>query len=466
MNGLQAGQIGVLAALLAGGVGRCLAAETGAASAIRWHVAGQRLDAEFTNSPLEETLAQLAAATHWRILYEPGVEHRTYAAFRDAKVGEGLRRLLGPLNFAYVPGSSGPAQLLIFNSSAKEATELVSIASDAAAGGPHKLDDELIVRVSGGAVDIDALAAELGAEVIGRLDELGAYRLKFKDAAAANDARRRLTERGASGMQDNYAIDHPGAGGSLSQAGLSTLNLRPGNAQGDSQVIVAVIDTPVQGEGTAIQDFLLPAINVTGSTVAASDSLSHGTSMATTILNSLAGTGVSGDTPVRILPVDVYGANPSTSSFDVARGIQSAINAGADIINLSLGGDGSNPLVHEVIAAGRAAGVVFLGAAGNEPLTTPTYPAAYQEVVAVTALDRNGQVAAYANHGDFVDVGAPGLSIVPFEGRPYYVVGTSAATAYVSGQAAALAAFNGLQGAQLEAAVRHGTTPIPPATAP
>lgn len=454
--------------LLGGWAGRSFAAEAddSPANAIRWHVAGQRLDANLTNTPLDETLAQLAAATHWRILYEPGSEYRTFASFRDAKVGDGLRRLLGPLNFAYIPGGPGPTQLLVFNSSAKEATELVSIASEAVGGGPRKIDDELIVRFSGGAVDIDALAADLGAEVIGRMDERGAYRLKFKDADAANAARRRLTESGASGVLDNYAIDHPGAGGSLTQGGLSSFNLRPGNAQGDNQVIVAVIDTPVQGNGTPIQDFLLPSINVTGSTAPASDSLSHGTSMAATVLNSLAGTGAAGDTPVRILPVDVYGTNPSTSSFAVAQGIQAAINAGADIINLSLGGDGSNPLVHEVIAAGRAAGVVFLGAAGNEPLTTPTYPAAFPEVVAVTALDRNGQIAAYANHGDFVDVGAPGLSIVPFEGRPYYVVGTSTATAYVSGQAAALAAFNGLQGAALEAAVRQGTIPVPPATAP
>src|SRR5262249_28931989 len=84
-------------------------------------------------------------------------------------------------------------------------------------------------------------------------------------------------------------------------------------------------------------------------------------------------------------------------------------------------------------------GIVFFGAAGNEPVTTPTFPAAYPEVVAVTAGDRNGQIADYANRGSFVDIMAPGTSVVPFDGQAYSVVGTSSATAYASGIAAGLA---------------------------
>jgi hypothetical protein len=164
---------------------------------------------------------------------------------------------------------------------------------------------------------------------------------------------------------------------------------------------------------------------------------------------------------VRILPVDVYGAHESTSSFAVASGIQAAVNAGADVVNLSLGGDGGSPLVHEVIQAGRARDVVFLGAAGNEPVTTPTYPAAFPEVVAVTAITPEGDPAPYANRGDFVDVGAPGLSYVLFWGNPYYVVGTSAATANVSGIAAGLIVTQGLRGPELESALREGVLPTP-----
>ena len=70
-------------------------------------------------------------------------------------------------------------------------------------------------------------------------------------------------------------------------------------------------------------------------------------------------------------------------------------------------------------------GVLFLAAAGNEPTTAPNYPAAYPEVLAVTAGGRNGQLASYANRGDFVDVAAPGSSIIHFDGKAYLVSGTS-----------------------------------------
>ena len=127
-----------------------------------------------------------------------------------------------------------------------------------------------------------------------------------------------------------------------------------------------------------------------------------------------------------------------TSTFDVARGIHAAIEAGAPIINLSLGGTGDSHLLHRVIKQGHEKGVLFLAAAGNEPVATPTYPAAYPEVLAVTALTKKGNIASYANHGEFVDVGGPSISPVRFDGQTYLVSGTSAASAYVAGVAAGL----------------------------
>ena len=55
-----------------------------------------------------------------------------------------------------------------------------------------------------------------------------------------------------------------------------------------------------------------------------------------TILRSVQGT-TSGTTSIKVLPVDVYGNNVSTTTFDVAQGIYRAVNAGANVINLSLG---------------------------------------------------------------------------------------------------------------------------------
>ena len=83
----------------------------------------------------------------------------------------------------------------------------------------------------------------------------------------------------------------------------------------------------------------------------------------------------------------------------------------------------------------RKQGILFIAAAGNQPVTTPFYPAASPDVLAVTAVD-NGQLAPYASRGSFVTLGAPGTSTVYYQGQPWIVQGTSASTAFVTGTAA------------------------------
>ena len=90
----------------------------------------------------------------------------------------------------------------------------------------------------------------------------------------------------------------------------------------------------------------------------------------------------------------------------MAQGIAVALERGADVLNLSLSGPSPSPVVHDVLQQASAAGVVAFGAPGNEPTTAATYPAAYPEVVAVTASERSGQLASYANRGAFVTVWA------------------------------------------------------------
>jgi thermitase len=168
---------------------------------------------------------------------------------------------------------------------------------------------------------------------------------------------------------------------------------------------------------------------------------------------------------VKILPVDVYGPNESTSTFSVAQGIAAAINGGANVINLSLGSTGDSSALRDIIAQGEQRGIAFYAAAGNSPVTTPTYPAAYPGVVAVTASDDNGQIASYANHGSFVQMVAPGDNVVGFNGQSYLVEGTSTATAFASGMAAALADSHHECADQAQSLLKQslGSTSIPTA---
>jgi len=97
-----------------------------------------------------------------------------------------------------------------------------------------------------------------------------------------------------------------------------------------------------------------------------------------------------------------------TTTYDIAVGIYKAVNGGAMIVNLSLGGDGDSSFLKTRSSARTIRAWCFLAAAGNTPTTAPTYPAAYSQVIAITASDRSGNLASYANRGDFVDGIAPG----------------------------------------------------------
>ena len=133
--------------------------------------------------------------------------------------------------------------------------------------------------------------------------------------------------------------------------------------------------------------------------------------------------------------MDVYGAGETTTSWNVALGIQAAVDNGATVLNLSLGGPSDSAVLDSVIQQAVAAGIPVYAAAGNQPVSTPTYPAADPGVIAVTAT-QGSQLAPYANFGSFVSLAMPGASVVYLGGQAYVVQGTSPATAYATGVAA------------------------------
>ena len=342
--------------------------------------------------------------------------------------------LLGDVNFALVPETNSSPRLFVFRTSMKNATRLVRPAVPADIGKAKIIANELIVRLKPGA-KIDEIAKLLGAKVIGRIDSLNAYRLQFEDAAAADAARAQLASNpDVAAVDSNLALDRPAAPQLMGTGGPASLDMQLKPPPSNGRIIVGVVDTAMQPLCGGLNKFLLPAISVAGHAQLAPGDPSHGTAMAETLLSSVQ-TMTKGSTSVQILPVDVYGPNASTSTFDVANGVVQAVNGGARIINMSLGSQGDSPFLHSVIQNVKQQNIPVFAAAGNQPVTTPFYPAAYPEVTAVTAVDQ-GQVASYANRGSFVSLGTPGTSVVCYDGANYFVVGTSASSAYASGIAA------------------------------
>jgi len=440
----------------------------GAADSLVWHGDRNRVDAEIQSWDLDRLLEKIATTTGWQIYVEPDTTHTVSVKFKDLPQGDALRALFGSLNFALLPPQTNThPRLFVFRTSLQGATRLVRASAKPSRSNSAKpIPNELIVSLKPGSkVKIDDLARLLGAKVIGRIDGLNAYRLQFENEAAAQTARDSLAENPDIAQVDyNYPVERPAPADALLASSSPPLKLKP-KAPGDTgRVIVGLIDTQVQQLGDGLDAFLLPSIAVAGEAQSSPGSPTHGTSMAETILRSL-DMMLNGSSSVKILPVDVYGRNASTTTFDVAYGIYQAVNAGANPINLSLGSTGDSSFLHDVIQTAYQQGVRFFGAAGNEPVTTPTYPAAYPEVVAVTAGDYKGQIASYANRGNFVDIVAPGTSVVYFNGQAYYVSGTSAAAAYATGLAAGSAEKTGQALSKVESdmlkslAVKPGAQP-------
>lgn len=138
----------------------------------------------------------------------------------------------------------------------------------------------------------------------------------------------------------------------------------------------------------------------------------------------------------RIMPVKVMQPTGIVNYSDLARGIAYAAAKGAHVINLSLGGYANSRTLHTVIQSAAQSAVIVAGA-GNDGVTTPFYPAAYPEVLAVAAIDANGQRTEFSNYGDWVDVVAPGVDVLTtFDGGTWGTAsGTSLAAPVVSGVA-------------------------------
>ncbi len=441
----------------------CLAAEVRSAPpasrpAILWHPDRQRMDGNMEGLSLPGALGKLSAATGWRVFLEANTKAEVSAKFKDVTAGEALKLMLGNLSFAIVSQTNGPSKLIVYRTAASLATNMIAAEMRA---GPKKggvITNELVIQLKAGTTKAAAqrLAETLHATVLGELGSLNAYRLQFADETSAQAARQVLQGTSdVASVGSNYTLDQPVLPDTAAAAPANPFNLKTQSPADNGKIVVGLVDMPVQSLNPAMQPFLLPSVSVAGPdpNVNGDVTPTHGTAMAELLLQQLGvSSASSGASSVRVLPVDIYGGSETTTSFDVAAGIAAAVNNGANVINLSLGGDGDSSILHAEIQQAHAQGVEFFAAAGNAPVTTPTYPAAYSEVVSVTAVQADGAPASYANRGSFVQVGAPGTGLVAYDNNAWMVSGTSTSTALMTGAFAAAAAANpGMSFADLQA---------------
>jgi hypothetical protein len=278
---------------------------------------------------------------------------------------------------------------------------------------------------------------------VGKIDELNAYRLQFPDEAAAEAARAELAANpDVASVESNYVVDAPPLPQKLDQAGAPgpvSLKLDPPASEA-CRVVVGLIDTAVRPTGGSFDKFLLKSLSVAGESNFDPTTPSHGPSMMQNILLGASSTS-KGSSSMQIISVDVYGRSQTANTFNVAAGIAAAVNNGANLINLSLGSPGDSQVLRDIILQLKQKGIPVFAAAGNNASAQPFYPAAYPEVISVTA-GNHGQLAPYANFADYIKLEVPGSAVVYFNNNAYVVNGTSTASALSSGLAGGAAAAN------------------------
>ena len=229
-------------------------------------------------------------------------------------------------------------------------------------------------------------------------------------------------------------------------------------------VSVAIIDTGIDplhetleenlGEGWATDDaacqddctsdFFCSANEIDTCYEEWDDDNDHGTHVAGTAGAADNDVGVLGVAPETTLhAVKVLDCCGSGTWSDIAAGIEWSADQGHEVQNMSLGGDEDSDLVADAVEHAADEGVVLVAAAGNEGEEDSVgYPAAYDEVIAVSATDEDDDIADFSSRGPEVELAAPGVDVLSAVARDDYeeFSGTSMASPHVAGGAAQLVA--------------------------
>ncbi|MEM6910051.1 MAG: S8 family serine peptidase [Verrucomicrobiota bacterium] len=368
-----------------------------------------------------------------------------------------------------------PTQPLVFLPGAELSTEPASGLAESVGGqeagvrlaaDPMTIPGEALLRFSDAAA-LEGFLARLGnspsLQVLARLDGFHALRVRFADSADL------LAATGDPELiEPNFYVTIPEALTSPEPSGdpvgfgssaLSYLGLADHQGLGEG-VTLALIDSGVAPhsnfEGVSLQHFNLSA--------SPSVENGHGTAVASILVGGHLG--LSGVAPAaHLLSYQVTDAAGVTDTFTLASAIQQAVDAGAQVINLSLGTTGNSQLLRDAVAYAASQGAVLVAAAGNNGSDQALYPAALDGVVGVGAIDARGELAYFSNTGETVDLVAPGYQVhaawpqerfLPFSG-------TSSSTPFVSGAiAATLSSHSGLTSSQAAQHVLRYTNDVGP----
>ncbi len=207
---------------------------------------------------------------------------------------------------------------------------------------------------------------------------------------------------------------------------------------------VAILDTGIDPDHQDLANAIADQNDFTGDGI--EDENGHGTHCAGIVGARLNGVGFVGVAPKSELLIGKVLDNNGSGTYSwISEGVYWAVESGANIISMSLGGSGSDPELYKAIQHALYYGAFVICAAGNEGslfMNSIGYPGKYGGVITVASHDRNGNPSGFSSRGGEVDIMAPGSDIWSTYKKGGYaeLSGTSMATPFVAGLAALIVA--------------------------
>ncbi len=220
---------------------------------------------------------------------------------------------------------------------------------------------------------------------------------------------------------------------------LAMLGVSGDRSQWGRGVTIAVIDSGVAHDATFGNGRLRTLDVGQGVAPGRGEDDGHGTAVAAIAAGN--GADAEGVAPAaNLLSVRVTALDGRSDIFTVAEGVVAAVDAGARVINISLGGYDTSVLMTRAIDYAEAAGAVIVAASGNDRAGMLTWPAADLRVISVGATDATGLQAPFSNSGEGLKITAPGVGVQTawLDGKRVLFSGTSASAPAVSGAIAAV----------------------------
>ncbi len=199
--------------------------------------------------------------------------------------------------------------------------------------------------------------------------------------------------------------------------------------------VVAVVDTGIDFSHSYFKNRIVTGYDIYDNDNNPQDTNGHGTHVASTVLD------VAGfNSNIKVMSVKIFGDGEDyTTSGAVARGIEYAVDHGADVINLSVGGAHSSDVEQNAVNYAYRKNVSVVAAAGNEQLNLDNndyVPAGLDHVITVSAMNENGTLASFSNYRQSkLEFTAPGVNIkgAKLGGGYCSLSGTSMASPHVAG---------------------------------